>query len=457
MDDDSPWSILIYMPYANDLSMCTEPIIASISGGMQLGACERNKMSKVSVYLQRKCRGQAGMRRDVWDSSPHKEESVCNHITDWAEPSSHNSSSAKTFSNFLNWVGTMPGLNTSNYLIIILGHGGSILEICPDEDFSSWLSLEDAAIALQSFNILIKNRLKMLFLQNCCKSSLSAVCSLSSLSNVHVLASQTILAAPNEYYCSLIRSLFINPKCDMTELSARIVEYEPSESYGVLSCFCINNILPFQEALDTFLSHCATFLYSRVKSDSNYVEELLLQLRVYTITYYTGKISDRYVDLIGLCKVLHDKAIQDSIDSEWSSLVHDSFLSVLLHFKAFALFTSVSSSTCFASDNWCGLSMYFPFGCHSPTLPRSIVPYPFSGLHQPDVQISLQPVLASVPAFVALFDLFAPHETGKKSDFEAAIAKIALSSPSSSGGVGSVWVSPWMRRQMENENADANN
>jgi hypothetical protein len=245
----------------------------------------------------------------------------------------------------------------------------------------------------------------------------------------------------------------------MVELSARIVEYEPSESYGVFACFCINNILPFLESLATFLSHCSTFFNGSVKSDSKCIEDLLFQLRFYTTTYYTGKISDRYVDLIGLCKVLHDKAVRDSIDSEWTSLVHDSFLSVLLHFNEFALFTSVSS-TC-ASGDWCGLSMYFPFGCHSTSLPQSIVSYPFSGLHQPDVQFSLQPVLDRVPAFVALFDIFASHEMGKKSDFEAAVSKIALSAPSSSssggggGGGGSVWVSPWMRRQMEE--ADANN
>jgi uncharacterized membrane protein YgcG len=110
--------------------------------------------------------------------------------------------------------------------------------------------------------------------------------------------------------------------------------------------------------------------------------------------------------------------------------------------------------------------MYFPFGCHSTSLPQSTVSYPFSGLHQPDVQLSLQPVLERVPAFVTLFDLFASHEMRKKSDFEAAVSKIALSTPSSSsssggsgggsgGGSSSVWVSPWMRRQMEK--ADANN
>ena len=443
------WSILIYMPYANDLSSCAEPIIASISTGMQQGTSVENKLGKVSVYLQRKCRGQAAMRRDFWDSSFCAKQSYCNHISDWAEPSSHNSSSVITFSNFLNWVGTT-GLNSSNYLIIILGHGGSILEICPDEDFSSWLSLEDAAIALHSFNLLVKNNLRMLFLQNCCKSSLSAIHSLRSLSAVHVLASPTILAAPNEYYCSLIQSLFVNPNCTALELSARIVGYEPSENYGILACFRINNFLQFLESLNIFFS-LRFKLYSDT-ADSPCIEEILLQLREYINIYHTGKISDRYVDLIGFCKVLHDKAVQVSIDSKEIALLQDSYNAVLNHFKDFAVFVSVSSS--FAVKNWCGLSMYFPFGCHSTSLPKSAVAYPFSGLHEPDVQRSLQPLLAIVPTLAALFDLFKSREMQYKEEFEAAVSRYReLSPPSISKGV-SVWVSPWMRQQMENSDVN---
>jgi hypothetical protein len=70
------------------------------------------------------------------------------------------------------------------------------------------------------------------------------------------------------------------------------------------------------------------------------------------------------------------------------------------------------------------------------------------------VQRSLQPLLAIVPTLAALFDLFKSREMRYKEEFEAAVSRYReLSPPSISKGV-SVWVSPWMRQQMENSDVN---
>ena len=95
---------------------------------------------------------------------------------------------------------------------MILGHGGSVLQICPDEspsdqeekdaDGLAWMSINDISSHVSLFSRQLRERqkfLRLLYLQSCCRASVNILESFivkesyASLSDVFVLAAQTIL------------------------------------------------------------------------------------------------------------------------------------------------------------------------------------------------------------------------------------------------------------------------
>jgi hypothetical protein len=208
------WACLYYMPYANSLTSCSADILEGLHNGFRLGSCSINKRAEVAVAVQSKARGNTHMTRHVWQDNVSKQQTQV--------PDSLASSSIVTFEQFLEWASnTFP--SALNFTLTILGHGGRVHQVSPDEDPGyggvdadglQWMDIADIGPALARFNARVTDRLRLVFLQNCCKSTIEVLSFLQANGlSLYVMASQTVLGAPNTYYAPLIQSLFTQPDC----------------------------------------------------------------------------------------------------------------------------------------------------------------------------------------------------------------------------------------------------
>lgn len=379
-------------------------------------------------------------------------------------PDSQNSASVETFRNFL--LSGKSGFR--NYLVVILGHGGRIHEICPDEyptnehgQEALWMNTMEIAEALHIFNMSkCDGRLRLIFLQNCCKSSLSVIQNFSMLSSVFVLASQTILSAPNHYYIPLLKSLFANPTPSGLEVAKRIVGFEPDSGYSVMGGMEMGYYKAFSMSFNNFLGHVLAALSSVRFSPEFPSSEILMSLRVWMMSYFSGGTIDRFVDLMGLASILYEHVVTKAkqVEVELDCIQRESLLTLLgpqsvpspplilapicnfdmhdLHeswrslnqaISAFIPLRAVSPRS--AYPTFCGLNVYFPFGLHGngtasksssngqvEPCPQGQVKgargFPFSTLA--DVEPQLDHLFQEVPHLHRLFDLFREEEGEKQ-------------------------------------------
>jgi hypothetical protein len=161
--------------------------------------------------MQSKQRGDVTMTRRVWDTSRSAAANADPQMADddkadalpqmrytcvGAGPEARDSSSVATFQAFLAWAhSTAPHIQS--WCIVMLGHGGGVLDICPDEHASgtSWMSVTEVAEALSQW----QPHVELLFLQNCCKSSVASLMPFSTLPKLHILAAQTILGTVSRF------------------------------------------------------------------------------------------------------------------------------------------------------------------------------------------------------------------------------------------------------------------
>jgi hypothetical protein len=416
------------MPYCNDLSDCADFITSEIQTGFGLGAYDAGKSAiAVSVFSETKSRKSPKIFRSSWTR-----DASGNISSSRSEVGDHSCASAATFKAFLFSTLVAP---SGNYAIVILGHGGGVNEVCPDESSTSagameWMDVVDLGNAIAEFALCVPGKLKFVYLQNCCKASLPALYAMGNLdSSVHVLASQTILGAPNSYYVALLRSMFVDPPSDGLDLAKRITRLDSPQYFAVLACFCVGSMSAYIQALDLFLKTALCVLNAQ---EIVILARIIKMLRVYMISYWTSAGIDRYVDAVGFCSIILDVSLEVLRNSEHSSALTNSLAEaygqVNIAFEKFRCLLSISPSSN-GYSHLCGLMLYFPFGGGSEdeTNSRSVTTelrrrYPFANaaryMHTP----SLCNLYDSLRSMVDIFKLFeVVEESYRKTYFDVDI------------------------------------
>jgi hypothetical protein len=212
------WVILYWMPYDNDLSRFGEPIIQMLTQSVS--------SPDIAVVVQ----------SDYWGDRTMRRRQIREGEIDEAVLTEEDSSNASNLSAYLDWA--YQTFEADRWAIVIVGHGGKIDEISPDDHQTidgqrTWMTIDKFAIAVNRFNRKIGDRVELLFFQNCTKSTLEVVYETRRCAR-YTLASQFILGAPNYYYGEFFSHL---QKSDLggKEAAIAIMNTERPDMYGTLT------------------------------------------------------------------------------------------------------------------------------------------------------------------------------------------------------------------------------
>ena len=325
------------------------------------------------------------------------------------------------------------------------------------------MTVEQVAQGIHDFGA----RVSMLFFQNCFKASLTSFLPFKDISYLYVLASQTILGAPNNYHCSFLISLFCRPSVSGAELARQICSDESPRSYGVLACL-------YMPSLNAFLLHFDLALRVMTASapDSAPWDNLLTALRPWSLTYRVADGLDRYVDMMALMSEfqLWLSTLINRADAT-VAVAHQDIANVLEFKASFGdiiaevaackraweacrVFLSISAQ-CHGFSGFSGCSLFFPFGLHPLDGPvRHNEPWPYTTLAGTMGDLSL--LFACVPALEHLFKVLSPTEERFKKAFESAAAHL-LKAPALLPTVGpaAAWIPRWKQEKVPVDKSSA--
>jgi hypothetical protein len=277
------WVLLFYVPYANDLWHCASAVFGSISSAFSKAARDPNRRRHVRVLLQYKLRGDAHMRRRHWHCDADVAQSDEEHE---AAGSDADASCIRSLRSFLSWAEEHVAA-AAHVGIAVLGHGGGVMEFCPEEVAGSgsralrWMNVGEAAAELTRFNRSVNGRVGLVFLQNCCKAVLPAIWAFRELPCC-LVASPTIIGAPNTYYQALIHHLFCSPAVSPASAAATICSGEQPQDFAILSVFLTASLPAFVRSLDAFAAAAAAAPLLR---DAAALQALSLSLRSFWVEY----------------------------------------------------------------------------------------------------------------------------------------------------------------------------
>ena len=212
------WVVLYWMPYDNDLSPFGEPIVEMLTRGT------RNSTTAVVV------------QSDYWRDSQMRRRQIVNGTTHEIDITGEDSSAIPTFSTYLDWA--YETFEAQHWAVIVVGHGGKINEISPDDHGGTWqkrtwMRVDQFANVVSKFNQTTDGRVELLFFQNCHKATLEVVYEARNCAR-YTLASQLILGAPNYYYEGFLNHLQ-NPSVGGREAAMAIMDSEWADMYHTLT------------------------------------------------------------------------------------------------------------------------------------------------------------------------------------------------------------------------------
>ncbi len=144
------WVFLYWMPYDNNLSKFSDPIIQMIGKGVQT--------ENILVVVESDLPGAKNLSRNI----------ISKNGIDVQKIDSINSSSEKVFAEYLSWAKSQ--FQANNWAIVFLGHGGSLDKISPDEhpNLSSsgntqWMNIKKLSDVIEKFNQEVNKQLDLVF------------------------------------------------------------------------------------------------------------------------------------------------------------------------------------------------------------------------------------------------------------------------------------------------------
>ena len=211
--EKAKWAFLYWIPYDNDLSRFAQPVLDQL----QRGAANSSTLVAVQVDTPEL----ANMQRIVFTRAGART----------AMAPGHDSASGEELAQFLEW--GAQAVPAENYVIAILGHGGSLEELSQDQRTQGWMRVEALAAALDRFKSAIGAKPAVLYLQNCNKGTIETYYALRGCAHV-TLASQALLGAPNFYYERVLASLSGDNAATSMEVAKRIAEFERADMLATL-------------------------------------------------------------------------------------------------------------------------------------------------------------------------------------------------------------------------------
>ena len=260
------WILLYWMPYDNNLSRFGQPIIQMLSKGV--------KTDNLLVVVQSDFSGAAQLSRSI----------ISQGKVDTQYLETADSSSEEVFAEYLAWAQSQ--FQAKRWAIVFLGHGGTLMEISPDEHPNSpsiseirWMNLHKINQVIFNFNQAVNGNLELLFFQNCNKANIEVHYTFQNTAK-YTLSSQIELGAPNYYYEQLLSYLSDDPDIDGSQLAKKIMDCERPDMYHSLTLTnnhyfrylpekvncVINSILPGNiDPIKVFLSS----IFSQANSSNN--------------------------------------------------------------------------------------------------------------------------------------------------------------------------------------------
>lgn len=216
------WVVLYWMPYDNDLMSFGKPIVEMLTHG--------TRNSETAVVVQ----------SDYWGDTKMHRFQLVNGATHEMDVAGEDSSDIFEFSAYLNWANQT--FEAEHWAVIVVGHGGKINEISPDDHGSNgqtrpWMRVDQFANAVSNFNQATDGRVELLFFQNCNKATLEVVYEARNCSR-YTLASQLNLGAPNYYYQGFLNRIK-EASVSGLEAAIAIMESERDDMYHTLTL--VNN------------------------------------------------------------------------------------------------------------------------------------------------------------------------------------------------------------------------
>ncbi len=224
-DTDLAWTLLLYLPYDNDLSWAYQTILEQISNASGAG--------QVGVAIQADLADSAGVTRIA--------------LGDWGTTASmlpdESSAASSTFHDFLNWGRQV--LPAQNYAIVVLGHASDMPYLAfdsnPGPGGPSWMSVSDLAASIGNWKASTDTNVGLVFLQNCGKGSIENYYELRHAGD-YIMSSQASLGAPNSYYEEVLNFLAQSPNATGLELAKAIANSDGSDMFTSYSVIASNQL-----------------------------------------------------------------------------------------------------------------------------------------------------------------------------------------------------------------------
>jgi hypothetical protein len=326
------WVILYWMPYDNDLSIFEEPIIEMLTQGTQ--------SPDIAVTIQSDYWGDAQMRRRY----------IIEGIVTEVQVTGEDSSDISALAAYLDWADR--NFEAKNWAVIVVGHGGKINQVSPDDHGSNiqsrtWMEIDQFTNVVSHFNQSINGKVELLFFQNCNKATLEVIYEARNCAK-YTLASQLNLGAPNYYYEQFLGLL---PSLDNGyEAGIAIMDAERTDMYHSLTLVDNQSVYLIAEKLSALFQ---TIL------DSSLLQISRSEISTYS---YFGELHCDVLALLDYATEVSGKAKNELI--EFADFLKSSI--IISHQTGGQLLSNIPKRNVLMGKNGSdievlsGLSLYFP-------------------------------------------------------------------------------------------------
>jgi hypothetical protein len=348
-EPSTAWSIVYVMSYDNNLESAALPIVS----GLQDGLDRLDAADAPHVNLLVDLRDKKGLFRLVL--KPKQEREILPLATE-------QSASEAELQKHLEWsLATYPAKKMA---IVFLDHGGALEQMNYDENpgtskGKNWMSGRDVGPMLKAFREKARvagSDVELLFLQQCGRGSIENLYNFRDAARA-ILASETIVGAPNTYYSKTIRWMGGHPEGDGFALGGKIMDTDRDfRSYALVDGKEIGQL---PSHLNPFLQEMMNEGAKRAPKDLNPVYEALSP---------DGKSAENNYDLL---QYLHALASTNAA-SDMANIALFAFETWMK--KSLVRRHAVGPQDDGTAVHWSGLSIHVPNDYQIPscykTLPR---------------------------------------------------------------------------------------
>jgi hypothetical protein len=206
--------LVYYLPYDNDLDRHADGVLDALERGLPAG-------DEVAVVALLDRAGDGGLERHTITRAGREVERL----------GGDRSSDPRMLVELLEHA--RRALPARRYAVVLAGHGGAEGRWAYDatDPVERWMSLADAAAAVRAFRARPEVVVDLLFMQQCGRAAMPTLSAFAGTADV-VMASQTVVGAPNRYYGGMLAHLAVEPDADGETLARLIMNHETPDMYA---------------------------------------------------------------------------------------------------------------------------------------------------------------------------------------------------------------------------------